>query len=265
MHVVVCVKQVWDPEFPSVSFKIDEDAGAVIPVPGLALVVSPYDEQAVEAALRLRDAGVDLRLTILCYGPTSAEHTIRGVLALGADEGILIVDETAESNDNAETATILAAAIRKIGNCDLVLTGRQAADTDAGVVGCGLAMILDLPVITQAMEIQVSDRKVRAIRVLAEHLETVEATLPALVTVTHELGKPRYASLKETMRARRKPMTRWTISELGLSGGSTDAVRVVREKLFIPKRDRTCEFISGATAEELAANLARRLFHEGLI
>lgn len=264
MHVVVCVKQVWDPEFPSVSFRIDEEVGEVIPVPGLAQVVSPYDEQAVEAALRLRDAGVELQVTILCYGPSSAEHTIRGVLALGADEGILVMDEAAERSDGAATATILAAAIRKIGNCDLVLTGRQAADTDAGVVGCGLAAILDLPAITLAKEIQVSDRKIRVVRVLADHLETVEAPLPALITVTHELGKPRYASLKETMRARRKPMTRWTMSELGLAGGATPAARVAREKLFIPRHDQPCEFISGATTQELAANLARRLYQEGL-
>ncbi|MBM3732074.1 MAG: electron transfer flavoprotein subunit beta/FixA family protein [Acidimicrobiia bacterium] len=264
MHVVVCVKQVWDPEFPSVSFKIDEEVGEVIPVPGLSQVVSPYDEQAVEAALRLRDAGAKLKITILCYGPSSAEHTIRGVLALGADEGILVADEAAEWSDGASTATILAAAIRKIGNCDLVLTGRQAADTDAGVVGCGLAAILDLPAITLAKEIQISDRKIRIVRVLADHHETVEAPLPALVTVTHELGKSRYASLKETMRARRKPMACWTVTELGLAGSATPAARVVRKKLFIPRRDQSCEFISGATTQDLAAKLAQRLYQEGL-
>ena len=265
MHVVVCVKQVWDPEFPSVSFRIDEDMGDVVPVPGLAQVVSPYDEQAVEAALRLRDAGAELRVTILCYGPSSAEHTIRGALALGADEGILIVDETAERSDGAATAAILAAAIRKIGGCDLVLTGRQAADTDAGVVGCGLAAILDLPAITRAKEVRIHDRKIRVARVLVDRIEIVETLLPAVVTVTHELGKPRYASLKETMRARRKPMTRWTLVELGLVGDSADTARVVRERLFIPKRDRPCEFVSGATPQDLAANLARRLFQEGFI
>lgn len=267
MHIIVCVKQVWDPEFPSVLFRIDETTGKVIPVPGLSQVVSPFDEQAVEAALRIRDAGASVKITILSFGPASAEDAVRAVLALGADEGVLVVDENVDRHDSFTTIAALSAAVKKLGRCDLILAGRQAADTDAGVVGCGIAETLGIPVITFAKDVQVRDGIIRAVRVLEDGLETVEAPLPSVVTVAHELGRPRYASLKETMRARRKPVTLWSAADLGLLGEKCDGsgARVRRERLFVPRRDEPCEFIQGGTPQQLVANLARRLQEEGLL
>jgi electron transfer flavoprotein beta subunit len=263
-HVVACIKQVWDPEFPSVLFRIDEQKGEVIPAPGLSRVIGPFDEQAIEAALRLRDAGANVRITLLCYGPPSAEDTIRGGLAMGADEGILVVGDEMGSSAGAATATILAAAIRKLGGCDLVLTGRQAADTDAGIVGYGLGAILDFPVITLAKEVRFAEGRMEAVRVLPEHFETVRVSLPAVVTVTHELGRPRYATLKETMRSKRKPISVWSLTDLALESHHLP-IHFSRERLFVPPRTHVCEFIRGQTAQELAKNLAGRLIDEGLL
>lgn len=267
MHIVVCVKQIPNPEIAQSLFRVDETAKKVVPVSGLSMVISPFDEQAIEAALRIRDALGEARITVLSLGPESARAVIKGALSLGADEGMLLSDPAFEDSDSYATAFALAQAIRKIGSVDLILTGRQAADWDAGIVGCGLAELLDVPAVTFAKDVKVSGGTVRVERVLADGSETVEAPLPAVVTVAHELGKPRYASLRETMKAARKPVTVWTAKDLGLDAGQVGAAGARRtlERLYIPVNDVRCEFIKGGSTEETAATLARRLHEARLI
>jgi electron transfer flavoprotein beta subunit len=267
MHIVVCVKQIPNPEIAQSLFRVDEAAKKVVPVAGLAMVISPFDEQAVEAALRIRDKGGEVKITVLSLGADSAKAVIKGALALGADEGVLLCDPAFEDSDSYATAVVLAQAIRKIGSVDLILTGRQAADWDAGIVGCGLAELLDMPAVTFGKDVKVNGNMVRVERVLADGFETVEAPLPAVVTVAHELGKPRYASLRETMKAARKPITTWTAKDLGLEAGQVGAAGARRtlERLYIPVNDVRCEFIKGGSPEETAAVLARRLHEARLI
>lgn len=267
MHIVVCVKQIPNPEIAQSLFRVDEAAKKVVPVPGLAMVISPFDEQAVEAALRVRDALGEARITALSLGPESARAVLKGALSLGVDEGVLLCDPAFEDSDSYATAVALTRAIQKIGPVDLVLTGRQAADWDAGIVGCGLAELLGLPAVTFAKDVKVADGTVRVERVLADGSEIVEAPLPAVVTVAHELGKPRYASLRETMKAARKPVTVWTAKDLGLEAGEVGAAgaRRILERLYIPVNDVRCELIAGGSPEEAAAALARRLHEARLI
>lgn len=267
MHIAVCIKEIPDPEIASTQFRVDEAAKKVVPLPGLASVMSPFDEQAIEAALRIRDALGEAKITLLSMGGEGTRRIIKNGLALGADEAVLLADEAFEGADSYTTALTLAEAVRKIGDIDLVLTGRQAADWDAGVVGCGMAELLGLPAVTFAKALEIRDGAVRVERVLDNGTETVEAPLPALVTVSHELGKPRPASLRETMRAARKPVTLWTASDLGLEPAQVGAAgaRRVLESLYIPVNDVACELVAGDSPADMAANLVARLREEQLI
>jgi electron transfer flavoprotein beta subunit len=267
MHIVVCVKQVPNPEAAFSMFKVDEQAKAVIPASGLQLVMSPFDEQAVEAALRIRDAAGEARISVVTLGPSSARTVLKHGLAMGADDGVLLDDAAFQEGDAYSTARVLAAAIGKLGDCDLVLTGRQAADWDAGIVGCGVAELLHLPVITFARDVSVADGTARVERVVENGFDVVEAPLPAVVTVSNELGAARAPSLRETMRAARKPVVTWTAADLGLEPqavGSAGAQRVL-ERLFVPPKKGACELMDGATPEAQGANLAQRLLAAKLI
>lgn len=260
MHIVVCVKQVPNPEAAFSMFKVDEQAKKVIPAPGLQWVMSPFDEQAVEAALRIRERHADTRITVLSMGLETARNAIKHGLAMGADDGVLLSDAAFEDADSYATAYTLAGTITKLGGCDLVLTGRQAADWDAGVVGAGIGELLGFPVISFAMNIQVEGGAVRVERVLDDGTEIVEASLPALVTVSNELGAARTPNLRETMRAARKPVTAWKAADLGLAASEVGAAgaRRVLERLFLPVKNNRCELIPGS-AQDQAAGLAQRL------
>ena len=261
MHIVVCVKLVPDPEAAFSMFKIDEQAKTVVPAPGLPWVMSPFDEQAVEAALRIREKLPGTRISVMTLGPEAARNVLKHGLAMGADDGVLLADAAFELGDSYTTAYTLAAAIRKLGNCDLVLTGRQAADWDAGVVGAGTAELLGVPVIAFAKEVRIDGSAVRVERVLDDGTEIVEAQLPALVTVSNELGAARAPNLRETMRAARKPVVVWSAADLGVAAGEVGAAgsRCVRERVFVPAKDNRCEMVEGATPEEQAVKLAQRL------
>ena len=155
----------------------------------------------------------------------------------------------------------LAAALKKLGAIDLVLTGRQAADGDTGVVGAGIGELLNLPVLTFAKSIAVDGKAVRVERVLDDGGEIVEADLPAVVTVSNEIGAPRAASLRETMRAARKPVVVWNASDLGLEANAVGAAgsRAVRECVFAPSKSVQCEIIEASSPEAQGAQLAQRL------
>lgn len=262
MHIAVCVKQIQDPEISSALLRVDESTNTMRLVSGNSPVMSPFDEQAIEAALRIRDSRDDVKITAITLGEESARQMLKAALSLGADEGVLLSDPACLDGDSYATALTLCRAIEKLGDVDLVLTGRQAADLDAGVVGCGLAELLDIPAITFARDVRIDDGAVRVVRVIENGHEVQEALLPALVTISHELGPPRKASLRETMRAARKPIAAWSVADLELAAGQVGASgsRRLLERLYIPVNDMNCEFIAGASAEDMARNLARRLF-----
>lgn len=262
MHIIVCIKQILNPDIATTVFRVDEEAKRVVPLPGLSPVISPFDAQAVEAAMRIKDTGGDgVKITVMTMGPEGDRAVLKTGLAMGADEGVLLADAAFEGADSTTTARVLAAAIRKTGDADLILTGRQAADGDDGVVGLGLAELLRRPAITFAKDIQSTNGMVRVVRVLEDGFETMEAPLPAVVTVAHEIGKPRYSSLRETMRAAKKPVHAWTASDLDLDpreiGGA--GMRRILERLYIPVKTIECEFIDGETPEDTAAKLVQRL------
>jgi electron transfer flavoprotein beta subunit len=261
MHLVVCIKYIPDPEAAFSMFTIDEQAKKVVPATGLKHVVSPFDEQAVEAALRIREANPGTRITVLTLGDEMSRHALKHGLAMGADDGVLLADSAFDGGDSYTSALTLSAALKKLGAVDLVLTGRQAADGDAGIVGAGLGELLNVPVLTFAKSIAIDGNTVRVERVLDDGSEIVEADLPAVVTVSNELGVPRAPSLRETMRAARKPVVVWKAADLDLDAAAVGVAgaRGIRERLFAPSKAIQCQFINAPTPEEQGMQLAARL------
>jgi electron transfer flavoprotein beta subunit len=261
MHIAVCVKHIPDPEAAFSQFRIDEEARQVVPAAGLPWVMSPFDEQALEAALRLREGHPGARITVLTLGAEAARNALKHGLAMGADDGVLLSDPAFEGGDGYATARALAAAVARLATVELVLAGRQAADWDAGVVGAGVAELLGWPLVSFAKDVRVESGTLRVERVLDDGDETIEAPLPAVVTVSNELGAARKPSLRETMRAARKPVATWGLSDLGLqpSAVGSAAARCVRERVFVPVKVSRCEMMEGATPEEQARQLAQRL------
>ena len=265
MRIAVLIKQVPNPEALGAVMQVDENAGKVVLPPGHPLVVSPFDEQALEAALRIRDQlGAEIKITAITLGPEAARTALKQALSLGADDAVHLLDPALEDADTYMTAQALAAAIRQLGAVDLVLAGRQAADWDAGVVALGVAEILDLPSIGFACAIEAIDSSVRVERVLPDGFEILEVGLPALVTVSNELGEVRKPNLRETMRAARKPVAVWTAAEIGLDPAQLRPRRRLA-RLYLPQKTVRCEFIEGATAAERGARLAQRLHAERVI
>jgi len=267
MHIAVCVKQVPDPEAAFSMLKVDEQAKKVVPAPGLPLVMSPFDEQAMEAALRIRESMGEAKITAVSVGPDSARNILKHALAMGADEALLVKDALLEDAGSEATALALVRAIGHLGAVDLVLTGRQAADWDAGVVGCGIGELLRVPVVTFARKVEVRGETVCVERVLADGFETIEADLPAVVTVSNELGAARKPNLRETMRAARKPLAVKSAADIGLAASDIEAVSAlrVRERLYVPVKSGQCEIIEGADEAAQAARLAQRLREARLI
>jgi electron transfer flavoprotein beta subunit len=256
LTIAVCVKQVVDPEAPLSLFEIAPDGKNLVPPPGTPPVLSAFDENALEAALRLKDT-VGAKITVLSLGNKMAKPVLKKTIAAGADELILLEDEAFEALDSAQTARALARAIEKLGGVDLVLCGRQAADTDAGQVGIGVAALLDLPAVTVARNVEVAAGKVRVERVTADGHEVVEAGLPALVTASNEIGELRFPPVKATIAAQKVQPTVWTAADLGLD--LAGAARTNLEKYYVPDRNVQCEMITGANPGEIAEGVAQIL------
>ncbi len=266
MNMIVCVKQVPDPEIPPSKFRVDPQANKVIPPEGLPPVINPFDEQAVEAALRIKDQHGG-KITALTVGSSSAVDVVRHALSMGADEGVIISDAAFEGSDSFSTAYILAKAIQKIGEYDIVLCGRQAADWDIGAVGSLIAENLGIPVVTLASKVEVANGGLRVERVVIGGYEVVELSPPAVITVSNELGQPRLPSGWGIIAAARKQIPTWTASDLQMEAslvGATNA-RSNLLKLFIPVRERKCEIMSGESVAEAVANLANKLRQDGVI
>ena len=258
VNMVVCCKQVPDPEAPPAVFKV---AGNKMTLPpDVKPVITPYDENALEAALRIKDK-VGGKITALSLGNKLIRDVIKKSLAVGADELILLEDDAFEEGDSWSTAYALATAIKKMGEYDLIFCGRQASDWDAGQFGLGIAEILGIPAVSLARKIEVIDGKARIERVIPDGYEAVEVAFPVLITVTSELGDLRYAALKGIMAAAKKQPTLWKPADIGLEPAQVGAAgrHTKLNKLFQPVKEAKCEIIEGETPAEAGENLAARL------
>ena len=260
MRIVVCVKEVLDPDAVG-AYAVA--GGLVIGADGKTLVqttiprgMNGYDEQALEAALRLRDAGMDCVICVVSVVPdvtdvTDATAVLRHAASLGADE-VVAIEPPAAGADCQVVAALLAGYVRTCGGADLVLCGRQASDDDQGVVPALLGEMLGMPVVTIARSVESAGTPgvpaVRVTRVTPDGDEVVETACPSVVTISSELGVPRYPTMPMRMAARRLKPAVVRADDLGLR--SEDLVaRVVPVRQFVPTIKGECEFITGSAAE----------------
>jgi electron transfer flavoprotein beta subunit len=241
---------------PARDFRIDAERREA--EPGSAdLVTNVFCENALETALQFREGVPGATITVLSYGPPSAEDSLRKALAMKADAAALVVDESGEKHDPLTTARVLAAAIRSLGGFDLILTGREAGDWGAGQTGALLAEELGLPCIAFADSIKSDGGKLRVKRQTEGGWELFEAQPPLVVTITNdEHNVPRIPKVRDVMLAHRQPLTQWTAGELGVA--EANEYYDVAE-LFIPHKETKCELVAGETLDEKVGVLARRL------
>ncbi len=259
INIIVCVKQILDPEMPPGKFKIDPESNKVIPPEGIPLVVSPFDEQAVEAALRIKEQ-CGAKITVVTVGESSAVNAVKHSLAMGADEGI-VVEHIIEGYDSLLTAYILTKAIEEIVAYDLIICGREAADWGSGQVGSIIAESLGIPVVARTRKIEVMDSRLKVEHIIEDGDESLELPMPAVITVSYEIGQARIPTGWGVISAARKKIPSWSLEDIGvdLSQIGDTSSRIKLLKLFTPTRERGCQIIEGKTAAEAAANLALRL------
>ena len=263
INIVVCAKQVVDPETPASAFRIDPNTKSVVPAAGIPPVVNGFDENAVEAALQLKESD-GANITVISVGNGFVMDVMKKPLSMGADELVLIDDPLTAELDAFATAQALAEAIKKVGTFDLVLCGRQASDWDNSMVPLGVAELLGLPSVTMAQKIETQNGGIVVQRALTDGYEVVQAPLPALVTVSNELGEPRYPTLRGIMMAGRKRPTVWTASDIGLNESAL-APRLNLEDLYVPVSDKQCEFIEGEDEADAGRQLALKLREARLV
>ncbi|MEN6476345.1 MAG: electron transfer flavoprotein subunit beta/FixA family protein [Syntrophaceae bacterium] len=264
MRIVVCIKQVPDPEGPRDAYFINT-ANATVEPRGIPPVLSLFDENALEAALRIRDQIPQGSVSVLSIGKRIPNAVMLKALAAGADSLVKVEDESLDASglDSYITAQVLAAALSKLG-FDLIVVGRQAADWNDGQVGIGIARLLDLPSVTLVRSVHLSGHDMEIERVLPQGYEIVRTALPALIMVGGEAGELRYPSMIQRREAKNKPITTWNLIDIGLT--TLPAKRVIRQRLFAPElKDRACRMVDGASLAEAGRNLAERLHSDRVV
>lgn len=260
MHTIVCIKQIIDPEISADQFKLDPNSMRQLRG-GLSLVISAYDQNALEVALQLREKGGG-KVTALCLGESGAMGAIKSALGMGVDEGFLVSDQPLLESDPCGVAHVLAKAIQKIGVPDLVLTGCVSGDTGDKVMGPLLAEALGLPCVTFVSKVEVKDGKALVRRIVEDGYELVEAAFPLVASIiSDDSNVPRYSKLKDIMAAAKKQVPTWKAADLGLEEArvGAGAARLQVRDVSVPQRESKCEILDGETPEERAERLALRL------
>jgi electron transfer flavoprotein beta subunit len=261
MNILVCLKQILDPEIPSRDFRIAPDRREA--ERGSAnLVTNIFCENALETALQLRERVGGAKITVLSYGQPSAEDSLRKALAMKADAAALVTNDGNTHPDPLATARVLAAAIRQLGTFDLIMVGREAGDWGAGQTGGLLAEELRLPCVSFVDRIEPADGKIRLKRQTDTGWEVVEAEPPVVLTITNdEHNVPRIPKVRDVMMSYRQPLTIWTLDELGINADEARAGNTYYEvaELGVPERETRCEFVAGDTLDEKVEAFARRI------
>jgi electron transfer flavoprotein beta subunit len=260
MDIIVCMKQVPDTE---TKIKVNPEGSGIV-TEGIKWVMNPYDEYAVEEALQIKEK-LGGTVTILCLGPDRATEAIRTALAMGADDAVHINDAAFEGSDSLITAQILAKAISGM-KYDIILTGKQAMDHDASqVFGC-LAESLNLPYVSVVVGLEISpDGKSATAKRETEGgmEEIIETPLPAIIAAQKGLNEPRYASLPNVMKAKRKEIKKIDLAGLGMDAGEVGekGAKLKTKNYRLPPQREAGKKLEGEP-EETAAQLAKLLREE---
>ena len=232
MEIIVCIKQV--PDISEIAkVKTDPETGTIIRE-GVPSVVNPFDEFAVEEAVRIKERmEEDVNVTVITMGPPQAEEALRKCLSMGADNAILLSDREFAGGDTLATGYVLAGAIKKIGEYDLIFCGQQATDGDTAQVGPSIAENLHVPQITYINKLEVEKKKVVAHREIEGGTEVIQCRMPVLMTAMKGLNEPRIPKYKAITKALDKEIVVWNAADLGLemdrvglSGSPTNVVKV---------------------------------------
>ncbi len=266
MDIVVCIKQVQDPDIPPRDFKVDEEKMEVLPPANVAPVINGFCENAVEAAIQLKEEHGG-KVTVMTTGDEQARDGLKKCLAMGCDEAVLLHDAAFEGSDAFATARILAAAIAKLENFDVVLCGRLSSDWSYGTTALALAEALGLPSVSQLQKVEKTDAGLRCERALEDGLEVVEVATPCLLTASNEINTPRLPSVKGILMASRKQIPVWGAADLDVDSAliGKGAATFEETRLYQPVFDGNCEFIEGESLEEAASALALRLREDKII
>ncbi len=259
MKIVVCVKQVPDTE---TRVKIAPSGNAISEADVANWIISPYDEFAIEEALKIKEAKGG-EVVLVTAGPDRAQAALRTGLAMGADSAVHVKGAALDSTDTIGTARALAAAIRTLAPFDLLLCGQQGVGGDNSQVPGLLAELLDLPQVTVATKIEVQDGKAAVQREVDGGRETWETPLPAVVSAQKGLNEPRYASLKGIMAAKKKPIQSLDVAALGLDAAAL-APKVKVSAIELPPARPPVKMIEG-DAETQAKELVRLLHEEAKV
>lgn len=259
MNIVVCVKQT-----PDTAATVTVEGGKVT-WGDAPLVLNPWDEFAVEQALRTKEAHGG-KVTAISLGPEGAREALKQALAMGCEEAILLSDPAYASADTLVVSAALAAALRKLEAVDLAFFGRQAVDSDTGVTAAQVARRLGWPSLTLVAAVKAVDPQARTIeveRMLEETRQQVRAPLPAVVSVVKEIGEPRYPSFMGIRKASKAEIPVWSAADMGFS---VPAPALTWPAIIAPpKVDSHCEMITGDSPAAMAAALADRLIEEKVL
>lgn len=260
MNIIVCIKQILDPEIPARDFRVDNERKEA--VRGTSnLVTNIFCENALETALQFRDR-VGGKISVLSFGTAEAEDSLRKALAMKADSAYHVMNDGNPHPDPLTVARVLAAAIRRIDEYDLVLVGRESGDWGMGQTGGLVAEELGLPAISFVDTIEKSGDLLRVKRQTDNGWELIEAKPPVVLTITNdEHNVPRVPKTRDVMMSFRQPVTKWTIEELGIDTAEARAGNLYTEvaELFIPVKDTQCEFVNGDTVEEKVEHFAKKI------
>ncbi|PJB68387.1 MAG: electron transfer flavoprotein subunit beta [Anaerolineae bacterium CG_4_9_14_3_um_filter_57_17] len=256
LKIITCIKQVPDSE-AKVTAQNGQPSWGEAP-----LVINPFDEYAVEAALLQREAQ-DGEVIALCIGPDSAKDALKHALAMGADSAILVSDPALGALDSQGAARVLAAAIQKIGGADLAIFGRQTLDEGTGLTVSQTARALGWPLLSFAGSIKAEGGKITVERVIEEGKQTVSAAAPAVLSVVQSIGEPRYPSFMGIRKASKAVIPVWTLADLDIAAPAPVVTRA--ELLNPPVRDQACEMLTGETPEAIAETLVEKILAEKVL
>jgi electron transfer flavoprotein beta subunit len=254
MNIVVCVKQA--PE----EIRINKKTGALIRE-GIKGIMNPCDKNALELAVTLKEKHGG-KVTLFSMGPQDVESTLTHGLAMGADQAVLLCDRRFAGADTLVTSFVLAEAIKKLGDFQLVLCGRETADSGTQHVGPQVAHYLKIPQITYVIDLTVNNGKLRAKRQLKDEYETVEAGLPVLITVLKGINEPRMPTYLDIYEAAKKDTHKWCMEDLGLREELASPTKIII--VFTPEAKRSCKMFKGSV-EEVSHSLVQELRSKELL
>jgi electron transfer flavoprotein alpha/beta subunit len=259
LRIVPLVKQVIDVD------QVKTEADGTVKTDGVPFKISNYDKNAVEAAVRIKEKNPGTEVVALATGPNIKEG-VKEVLAMGCDKAVIVSLSEFKGGDTLANSRVLAAAIKKIGEVDLIIGGEGSLDSYSGFMGPRLSQRLDLPLVSYAVGIEVAGKTAKIKSNVAGILEDFEVPMPCIVTVSEEINQPRLPPLLQILQAGKKPMQEYKLADLGLKpedvGAAGSGLKILKNQA--PKMERKRVRIKG-TPEESAAQLVQALRKEGVI